>query len=230
MVNIREETAEEVLGALADGTPVRFRPIRPEDKELLRAGFQMLSPESRYRRFFSAMDHLSEKQLKYLTEVDFVDHYAWIAEIPDGIGLGVARWIRLRDEPEVAEGAVTVVDTYHNKGIGKALLWLATRSAIEQGIRAVRVNVLSDNDPVIEWLKEEGAAPGRWQSGVLEVDIPLPTEVEELERSPVPEVFRATARGQLFVHTEAAGRRMHFKEAGGSYDNSDHQGQGDLRR
>ena len=211
------ETSEgEVLGALDDGTPVRFRRIRPDDKELLQRGLSMLSPESRYRRFFSAVDHLSQRQLRYFTEVDFVDHYAWIAEIPGGDGLGVARWIRIKDEPEVAEGAVTVIDPYHNRGIGKALLWLGTRSAIEAGIRAIRVNVLSENDPVLTWLSEEGAGAGRWSSGVLEVDIPLPSNVEELERSPLPEVFRATARGQLHVEAEPAGRRAHVKQAGGS--------------
>lgn len=206
------------MGALEDETPVRFRRIRPDDKELLQRGFEHLSPQSRYRRFFSMVDHLSEKQLRYFTEVDFVNHYAWIAEIPDGIGLGVARWIRLKDEPDVAEGAVTVIDTFQNRGIGKALLWLGARSAIESGIRAIRVSVLSENDPVLTWLKEAGAAPGRWSSGVLEVDIPLPPEVQELERSPLPEVFRATAKGQLVVQAEPEGRRAHVKHGGGSHD------------
>lgn len=209
-----ETETGEVLGALEDSTPVRFRRIRPDDKELLQSGFQMLSPQSRYRRFFSAVDHLSQKQLRYFTEVDFVNHFAWIAEIPDGIGLGVARWIRLKDEPEIAEGAVTVIDTFHNKGIGKALLWLGARSAIEAGIRAIRVSVLSENDPVLTWLREVGAAPGRWSGGVLEVDIPLPHDVEELERSPLPDVFRAAATGELLAHAEPEGRRAHVKHVG----------------
>ena len=217
---LQETPSGEVIGALEDGTEVRFRRIRPDDKDLLQGGFRMLSPESRYRRFFSMVDHLSEKQLRYFTEVDFVDHHAYIAEIPGGIGLGVARWIRLRDEPTVAEGAVTVIDPYQSRGIGKALLWLGARSAIQSGIRAIRVNVLSENDPVLEWLREAGASKGRWSSGVLEVDIPLPRDVEELERSPLPEVFRATAQGQLHVHAEPAGRRAHVKHAGGT-DGSD---------
>ena len=214
----------EVFGALDDGMPVRFRPIRPEDKELLQRGFEMLSPRSRYRRFFSMVDHLSEKQLRYFTEVDGVNHVAWIAEIPDGIGLGVARWIRLKDEPDVAEGAVTVIDPYQNRGIGKALLWLGARSAIEAGIRAIRVSVLSENDPVLVWLKEVGVGPGRWSSGVLEVDIPLAHDVGELERSPLPEVFRATARGQLQVQVEPAGRRARFRHTGGSDDGTESEG------
>lgn len=220
VARLPETPTGEVLGALDDGTPVRFRRIRPEDKDLLQSGFEMLSPQSRYRRFFSMVDHLSEKQLRYFTEIDFIDHYAWIAEIPEGIGLGVARWIRLRDEPDVAEGAVTVIDPFHNRGIGKALLWLGVRSAIEAGIRAIRVSVLSENDPVLTWLKEAGADPGRWSSGVLEVDIPLPRDVEELERSPLPEVFRATATGQLQAQAEPEGRRAHVKHVGGTDGNA----------
>jgi len=148
---------------------------------------------------------------------------AWIAEIPGGTGLGVARWIRLKDDPEVAEGAVTVIDPYQNRGIGKALLWLGARSAIEGGVKAIRVSVLSENDPVLEWLKEVGVGPGRWSSGVLEVDIPLPHDVDELERSPLPEVFRATAKGELDVAAEPAGRRAHVKQAGGSDGSSERE-------
>lgn len=220
MESLRETAPGEVFGALEDGTRVRFRHIRPDDKELLRRGFEMLSPESRYRRFFSMVDHLSEKQLRYFTEVDFVNHVAWIAEIPDGIGLGVARWIRLSDEPDIAEGAVTVIDPFQNRGIGKALLWLGARSAIEAGIKAIRVSVLGQNDPVLEWLKEAGVGPGRWTSGVLEVDIPLAHDVDELEQSPLPEVFRATAKGELDVTAEPDGRRAHVKHVGGTDGNA----------
>jgi hypothetical protein len=49
-----------------------------------------LSEESRYRRFFSPVKELSEKTLAYLTEVDYVDHFAWIAIAMDEPGV-VAR-------------------------------------------------------------------------------------------------------------------------------------------
>lgn len=211
---VATEPGPEFTGALEDGTPVLFRPIRPDDKELLRRGFEMLSPRSRYRRFFSSIDHLSEKQLKYLTEVDFLDHHAWVAVVPGEIGLGVSRWIRLSDEPDVAEGAVTVIDPYQNRGIGKALLWIAGRAAIENGIRAFRVNVLGDNDPVIEWLRDTGAVLGKWDGGVLEVDIPLPANVDELEKTPAPEVLRAAARGHLHTEIEEGGRRPRVAREG----------------
>lgn len=192
--------AQEAHAVLDDGLHVMFRPIRPSDKDILQFGFERLSPESRYKRFFRAIDRLSDAQLRYLTEVDFENHFAWVAFAPDdpgSPGIGVVRWIRVADAPDVAEGAVTVIDDYHNRGVGKALLWLGARSAIEHGIRAIRVNALSDNAPVIQLLKDFGGMPGRWESGVLEVEIPIPATLEEMDASPVAHVFRATARGEI---------------------------------
>jgi GNAT superfamily N-acetyltransferase len=188
-----------------DDLHIVFRPIRADDKERLRCGFEKLSPESRYRRFFRSIDHLSDKQLAYLTEVDFKDHYAWVALDPAEVecpSVGVARWIRAADDPTAAEAAVTVVDDYQQKGIGTALMFLAGRSAIENGIRAIRVNALGENKAVSEMLKDLGVVPGKWEAGVMEAEIPLPATVEELDESPGAAVFRATARGELHTHLD----------------------------
>ena len=64
---------------LRDGKSVSLRPIEPGDRERLRRAFDRLGPESRYRRFFSPVDHLTESQLDYLTQVDHHDHEALVA-------------------------------------------------------------------------------------------------------------------------------------------------------
>src|SRR5207249_1225870 len=83
--------------------------IRPDDADELRRGFERLSPESRYRRFLSGVHQLSDEALRYLTHVDERDHLAIVVTRPrpDGSeeGLGVARFIRLRDEPTADEPA-----------------------------------------------------------------------------------------------------------------------------
>ena len=61
---------------LRSGDQVLVRPIRPGDKEGLLDGFRRLTPESRYRRFFSPVPELSVRQLGYLTEVDHRTHEA----------------------------------------------------------------------------------------------------------------------------------------------------------
>lgn len=200
---------DEFIGKTNDGHRVLFRPIKPDDKEHLEDGFARLSPRSRYMRFFRAIDHLSEEQLRYLTEIDYQDHFAWIAfavDEPGAPGVGVARWIRLQDEPEAAEGAVTVVDDWHHKGIGTTLLWLTARSAIERGVTHFRVWTLGSNTEALELVKELGAIPKRWESGTLELDIPLPADPADLEKTPAPLVLRAVARGSLSA--EAQGIRV----------------------
>jgi hypothetical protein len=76
--------------------------LRPTDKELLRTGFEHLSSESRYARFFTPKSSLSDGELDYLTVVDQEDHVAiGAASERDGgrTGLGVARFIRFADRP-----------------------------------------------------------------------------------------------------------------------------------
>lgn len=187
---------------LSDGRRVVFRPILPEDKAQLQEGLQHLSAESKYMRFFSPIDHFTESQLRYLTEIDYEDHFAWIAVLPDEVGvpgIGVARWIRLKDRPDLAEGAVVVVDEMQGMGIGKTLLWLAGRSAIERGIRAFQVWTLGDNRPVHHLLEDIGARPVQSSAGTQEFLVPLPDDPESLDGTPAPLVLRAVAEGRASV-------------------------------
>ena len=190
---------------LEDGTLILFRRIRPEDKARLQLGMKYLSPQSRFLRFFHHVDHLSEAQLRYLTEVDFKDHFAWLAvlpDFPDEPGVGVGRWIRTPDDPAVAEGAVTVVDQFQNRGLGKTLLWLMARSAIQQGVHTFRAWTLGDNKTMQQMLKDFGAQPGRWESGVMEVLVPLPDDADDLAATPAPLVLKAAASGAIHGQAE----------------------------
>jgi hypothetical protein len=81
--------------ALADGTELLVRQLRPSDKRLLAEGFERLSPESRYRRFFRPLDRLSKRDLAYLTEIDHCDHEALAAiDAETGELVAVARYVR----------------------------------------------------------------------------------------------------------------------------------------
>jgi GNAT superfamily N-acetyltransferase len=197
VTQIHEERFES---SLPDGTVVLYRPVQPDDKERLRRGLEQLSPRSRYLRFFQLIDHFTEDQLRYLTELDCVDHFAWLALLPESPGepgVGVSRWVRLAMDPTVAEGAVTVIDSYQNRGIGKTLLHLAARSAIERGIEAFRVYALGENRAVLALLAELGARSGKWDGGVIELSVPLPKRFEDLPQTPAPLILKASAAGRL---------------------------------
>ncbi len=163
---------------LADGTVVFVRPIRREDAALIRDGFERLSPESRYRRFFGAVTHLTDEVLEYLTNVDGVDHVAFVAgqvtlDLKAERGLGVARFVRLADEPEVAEAAVTVVDDMQRKGLGRILLSTLADAARERGIKRFRGEVLRTNEPMQQILSDVSAHMVRADGMTAEYDVEL---------------------------------------------------------
>jgi hypothetical protein len=73
------EAAKPPQVMLRDETTVLVRPVEPGDKDLIRAGFDRLSDESRYRRFLTPTSELGQPMLRYLTEVDHHDHEALVA-------------------------------------------------------------------------------------------------------------------------------------------------------
>jgi RimJ/RimL family protein N-acetyltransferase len=176
--------AEHVL---VDGTLVTIRPITPSDRDELRRQFMRLSPESRYRRFFHAVTEPTDEMLAYLTEVDGEDHFAVVAVI-DSLdlrtdqGVGVGRFLRLPDEPDTAEAAVTVVDDFQRRGLGKILLATLADAAKERGIRKFRGEVLTSNDPMRRLLEEAGATATEEAAGTTTFDVPLDAPAED----PVP--------------------------------------------
>jgi len=177
---------------LADGTQLRIRPVRPDDGPLLSAGLERLSAESRYLRFFTDMTRLSATQLEYFTHVDHVDHFAWVAfdrarsdepdTTSDGLGIGVARYIRLADEPTMAEFAVVVIDEYHGRGIGTYLLEAIAVVASERGIDRLCAFVRSDNAAMLAVLHQFGATAMHDEPGVTRVELAVDSMTDHLPR------------------------------------------------
>jgi RimJ/RimL family protein N-acetyltransferase len=156
------DPAWRVTRSLKDGTPVVVRPLGPDDREGLRQALLALSPETRYLRFLDANRQPTEELLTYLTGVDQKDHVALCATIesPDlksERGIGVARFIRLDDPPDTAEGAIVVVDDMHHRGVARVLLGELVRAAEVRAIRAVRAEVLAENEPMRRILERAGA-------------------------------------------------------------------------
>jgi RimJ/RimL family protein N-acetyltransferase len=161
---------------------VRIRPIRDDDSERLRAHHARLSPESRYRRFLSAKPSLTSADVRYLVEIDGCDHHALVATRPGGEDgdpetiVGVARFIRLPEQRDVAEVAVVVTDDLHRQGIGAALVGRLAEAAVARGVRRFRATMLADNLAIHRLFENlaDGPVQRRRLGGLSEMEFRLP--------------------------------------------------------
>lgn len=162
---------------LLDGTWAEVRMLRPEDTALLERGFARLSARSRFQRFLAAKPRLSPEELRYLTAVDGERHVALGAvtwnDAGEEVGLGVARFIRLEDTPEVAELALTVVDDAQGKGLGRFLLDALVRAARERGVERFELRVLADNEAMQRLVRTLGPCEPVRDGETLCFSVPL---------------------------------------------------------
>jgi GNAT superfamily N-acetyltransferase len=174
----RHFTADYVEQAeLRDGTRVRLRLLRPDDKHRLRAGFERLSAESRYARFLGPKTALTDDELAYLCDIDQESHFALGATREDDfdVGLGIARFIKLPDEHATAEAAIAVADEAHGRGLGKLLFLRLCAAAAERGIERFRCDVLGSNHGMAALIAR--VAPDRTievGEGVMTIELALP--------------------------------------------------------
>jgi ribosomal protein S18 acetylase RimI-like enzyme len=200
---------------LADGTLVRTRPLRPDDREKLRNGFARLSPESKYRRFFSAPASLSEASLTYLTTTDGQNHVAIGAERAEegadtSYGIGIARFVRLPEEPEAAEAAVAVIDEMQHRGVVRLLLRELIKTARARGVTTFVCHVLPENEPVKALLHEADAeATPRLEEGLLTYRLTLP----ERDEGAMYRLFRLAAKGLQVIFRRVPGSGPESGEA-----------------
>jgi len=158
---------------LYDGLAITIRPIRPDDKDRLAAGHQLMSAETQRLRYLMPKPRLTPAELRYLTEVDGEDHVALVAvadDYPDAT-LGVGRFIRLQDRPDTAEFAIVVADAFQGIGLGSAIAEQLAELAVERGIRHFSATVLHENTTVRALLSRisRRLADARWSDGAGEL-------------------------------------------------------------
>lgn len=131
---------------LIDGSTILVRRVEPGDQHELQLGFRHLGALSRYERFRGPTDDLTPRQLAYFTEVDHDAHEAFVAvDARTGEGVGVARYIRDRDDPQQAELACTVLDAWQRRGVGSVLVERLAERARASGIERFRAVLIVSN-------------------------------------------------------------------------------------
>jgi GNAT superfamily N-acetyltransferase len=169
------EVMNEVIGV--DGIALTVRPIEITDVERLARMFGRLSPESVYSRYFSPIQRLPRSALLRLVDVDHCRRDALVALDGDEI-VAVARYSEVSDEDDdttgAAEIAVTVVDDWQHRGLGRRLARRLAVLARERGYVEFVARILATNRPALGLVRKLAPdARVRYAGGEYETRLPL---------------------------------------------------------
>lgn len=145
---------------LRDGRVLKIRAIVPQDKKVLAEGMHHLSPTSLYYRFLTPKKELTEQELVYFTEVDFLHHVALLAEIEDDgqfVPAGIGRYVMSDSRnSSTAELAFAICEEYQGLGIATLLLHHLTLIAKSNGLKTFTALVLPENRKMLEVFRNSG--------------------------------------------------------------------------
>ncbi len=143
--------------ALADGSRVLLRPIRPEDEPAQTDFSHRLTPEDIRFRFFSAMKELTATQMARLIHIDYDREMAFIATTAaeNGETLGVARIIA---DPDRLRGEFSLIvrSDMKRRGLGRVLMTKLISYARAAEIGVAQGIILKDNAAMIALVQSLG--------------------------------------------------------------------------
>jgi len=161
---------------LPTGEEVTVRAVLPEDAGHVRTGFDQLSEQSRFFRFLNAHPALTESDLARIAAGNDADHMAIGALTREDhpAPMGIARYIRFAGAPERAEMAVTIVDRFQRRGLGRLLVTALGDQAVADGITCFVAFVHARNEGMLALLRGMGARTAARHGSELELHLPLP--------------------------------------------------------
>ncbi len=195
--SLRPYPSELVCDVVTDhGEILRLRPIRPDDAELLVRFHRGLSSDSIYRRYFSIHPELSDAEVRHLTQVDYVDRFAFIVESGNDL-VGVGRYDRIPGTTE-AEVAFIVADEYQHQGIGLLLLDHLADEAWSLGITEFTAETQADNRSMMGVFQASGfPVTSQLQDEVITARFPIqPTDQSRASRAARADRITLAGRGR----------------------------------
>jgi hypothetical protein len=101
---------------LRDGATVGLRPVYPGDRRWLMQGQEqeLVSGTTLYDRFFTA-GPVTPAVARYLTEVDYVDHFAWVAVDRAEVSVGGASYVRSASDAALADISFLIMDEFQGR-------------------------------------------------------------------------------------------------------------------
>ncbi|HHP7235806.1 MAG TPA: GNAT family N-acetyltransferase [Desulfobacterales bacterium] len=171
------------IETLKNGTPVRFRAIRADDKDRITEAFRNLEPESIYTRFFQHKKALTETELKAITEVDFDSVVALVVTVGEGenetiIAAGRYAAFDTANNIRSAEVSFTVEEDYHGQGLASRLLGHLTRIGREKGVAQFEAHMLPKNKAMLTVFARSGLPMQKTsEEGMVHVTLSLAESV-----------------------------------------------------
>ncbi|WP_328390227.1 GNAT family N-acetyltransferase [Streptomyces sp. NBC_00400] len=134
---------QEVCALPADGSTVRLRPARPEDRGQVLRLYEEMSVDNLRSRFFAVSRRSGEQAADRLCALAAPGHRTLVAVHGDRL-VGVAEYETV-DDPTSAGIALAVADDFHHRGVGTLLLEHLVHTARENGVAVFTADVLADN-------------------------------------------------------------------------------------
>jgi len=149
---------------LRDGTTAGLRPIYPGDQQELMRG-ELFSARTRYQRFLGP-GPVTAALARYLTEIDYVDHFAWVAVDSADVSVGGATYVRSASDPALADISFLINDEFQGRGLGTLLMGALAIAARRNGISRFCADVLAENAPMRAILNHAGITWEPAEAGV----------------------------------------------------------------
>lgn len=164
------QDARPVPVLLPDGTSVVLRPLLPTDRAALDTALHHLSRQAIRNRFFTSGTP-SARLVDYLVDIDYVDHFAWVAvDAVTHEGVGIGRYIR-GPGGGPAEVAFTILDDVQGRGVGTTLLGAIGVAAREAGVGELVAYVMEDNAPMRAVFAKAGGVTRYDEPGIVHVTV-----------------------------------------------------------
>jgi protein lysine acetyltransferase len=157
---------------LRDGSAAGLRPVYPGDQQELMRG-ELFSAQTRYRRFLGRAQ-VPPALARYLTEVDYVDHFAWVVLGSADVWAGGATYVRSASDRALADISFLITDEFQGRGLGTLLMGAVAIAARRNGISRFSADVLAENAPMRAILHHAGIKWESVEAGVMHGRVAIP--------------------------------------------------------
>ena len=169
---------------LKNGSAVQLRPVRPEDEEMYKVFFNHVSPEDIRLRFFGPVKEFTHAFIARLIQIDYARSFAIVAiEEQTGLMLGAVR-LMLDVNHEHGEYAILLRSDLKGQGLGWKMMKYMIEFAVQEGIKTVEGQVLSDNGPMLSMCEALGfkITDDPHEHGTKKVELDVATAPETARR------------------------------------------------